>query len=421
MTSKSSVPPILPETFEAMVEPWLSGIAKKDIVAVMSYPASDRQRRVLQLLGDSKTQKKFLLNPEKFLWITLDFRVDPIDDVSDLEMHIQKKLIEQTGIKIPERIPFNEVIARVEKRTRQKLILYCFGCEQLLRKRAVPILIWFTVQCRVDSLRMLLFFEANLFSLKTLELFGSVPAFQPRIANLTLYDVADARLFIHHMTQSEWHFDIDSTIANRIISECGGVFLLIKEALWYLRDHSHATTDSIFSHTEMQFNLATLWHGFEKDEQEVLERVVKRETLDDPKYDASVMYLERMRLLSHERTGWRLTVPLFARYLVKRFTQHKQLILNDRKEILLDGVPVGAHFSRSQKRILQTLILKSPDVVTRQEISLAIWPSNTLERYSDWAIDSHMSRLRTKLIQLGMGAHVIETKKDKGFIFRIPV
>lgn len=419
MTRKKTIPPILPETFEAMVAPWLRGIAHKDIVAVVSYPASDRQRRILQLLADKQVQRKYLGNPDRYVWISLDFRVDPIEDVSDLEKHIRRKLTEQTGMTISERLPFDKVIARLEKRTKQKIILYCFGCEQLLQRRAIPILIWFTVQCRVDSLRMLLFFEANIFAPSTLKLFGSVPAFQPRIANLPLYEIADTKQFIQHMIRSEWHFDIDPILADRIISECGGALLLVKEALWYLRDHPKVTTDAIFSHTEMQFNLAALWHGFASAEQEVLEQVGKRETVDDPKYDSSVIYLERMKFLSHERTGWRLTIPLFVRYLRERSAQHKQLTLNDQKEIFLDGVPVGGHFSRSQKRILHVLLQKSPNVVTRQEVASSIWPSNTLERYSDWAIDSHVSRLRTKLVQLDIGANVIETKKGKGFIFRM--
>ena len=144
MTRKNTIPPILPATFEAIVEPWLRGIVHKDIVAIMSYPASDRQRRMLELLEDKTLQRKFIGNPDRYLWVAVDFRVDPIDDVFDLEQHVQKA-------------------ARGKIKKNQKIILMCMGCEKLLQRQYVPLLIWFTVQCRVDRVRLLLFFEANLF------------------------------------------------------------------------------------------------------------------------------------------------------------------------------------------------------------------------------------------------------------------
>lgn len=389
-----------------MVAPWLRGIAHKDIVAVVSYPASDRQRRMLQLLADKKIQKKYLGNPDDYVWVSLDFRVDPIDDVSDLEKHIQRKLTEQTGI------------TGLKKRTRKKIILYCFGCEELLRTRAIPILIWFTLQCRVDRLRMLLFFEANVFAPSTLELFGSIPAFQPRILYLPLYKEEDVRQFIRYLTESKWYFAITQATVDRIVGECGGVLLLVKEALWYLRDHPGATMEAVFSHTEMQFNLASFWHGFAKNEQQALERVVKHDTLDDRSLQAGLGYLEQVRLVTRERTGWRLTVPLFARYLRESLTQKKQLTLANQKEILLDGVPVGGQFSRAQRRVLTHLLLHPGQVVSRTTIAENLWPSNTHAKYSDWAIDSSISRMRIQLERLGLGSKILETRKGKGFVFQ---
>ena len=417
MTRNQTIPAILPTTFESMVAPWLMGIARRDIVAVVSYPASDRQRRVLQLLADNKIHRKYGATPNRYIWIGVDFRVDPIDDVADLEKHLRRKLADQTGMKISEHEPTNEVIKRFEYRSKQKIILYCFGCEQLLRNRAIPLLIWFTVQCRVDSLRMLLFFETNLFDPDTLSLFGSVPAFQPRIVELPLYGAADTKQFITHMMQSIWHFTIAPGMTNRIISQCGGMFLLVKEALWYLRDHPKATADAVFSHTEMQFNLAALWNGFDKKEQEVLEGVVKREELNDQSLLSSILYLEHLGFLTRERTGWKITIPLLTHYVQKLLTHDHQLTLNGQKQILLDSVPVDAHFSRAQHRILVHLLLHTGQIIPRDAIAELLWPHDTQTHYSDWAIDSALSRLRTRLIQLGLSAHMLETKKGKGFIF----
>jgi hypothetical protein len=53
-------------------------------------------------------------------------------------------------------------------------------------------------------------------------------------------------------------------------------------------------------------------------------------------------------------------------------------------------------------------------LIMRDEIAKLIWGDNYLEKYSDWAIDRHMSDLRKAL----MGLAQIKTKKGQGFIFK---
>ena len=415
MTSKKTIPPILPETFDAMVAPWLRGIANKDIVAVMSYPASDRQRRMLQLLGDRKTQKKIFPHPKKYLWISLDFRVDPIDDVVDLEQYLVRKITDQINAKFPEHTTFESTIELLEKKKKQKIVLTCFGCEELIQKQKTPILIWIANQCRVDGMCFLLFFEANLFSPPVLDVFARVRSFQPRIYTMSLYAEKDIQQFITHL-EHKWSMHVDHYLRKEILRMCGGSLLLVKEAVWYVRDHAKAETSEIFSHTEMQFNLAILWNGFSTQEQVVFDGLFTHNE-HHPDQQSSVEYMRKVGFIRKQGKEYVCTVPLFERYRKAMLFSRHRLAVKDKDKLYLDGTNVSTHFSRSQRRILQTLVRKSPEVVTRQEMSSAIWPSNTLERYSDWAIDSHVSRLRTKLVQLGIPQDTIMTVKAKGFVF----
>lgn len=415
MTRKITIPPIPPETFENIVAPWLQGIARKDIVAVMSYPASDRQRRVLQLLADKKIQRKYLGPPERFSWISIDFRVDPIDDVIDLEQYIVRKITDQTNIKFPKHGSLEGWIDLFKKKSKQKIVLICFGCEELLRKQKTPILIWIASQCRVDGMRFLLFFEANLFSSQALDVFGRVRSFQPRIYTMSLYSESDVQQFMRYL-EHKWSLHVDSYVRKEMVQVCGGSLLLIKEAVWYLRDHAKAETRDIFSHPEMQFNLAILWNGFNIQEHEVFEGIFTHTELH-PDQQSSIHYLLNVGFIRKQGKEYVCTVPLLEKFRkIVLFSQHR-LVLKDKGELYLENINVTMHFSRSQKRILGVLLRKSPHVATRQEVASAIWPSNTLEQYSDWAIDSHMSRLRIKLVQLGIPEDTIVTAKRKGFAF----
>lgn len=393
MISKITVPPILPETFEKIVAPWLYGIARKDIVAVMSYPASDRQRRVLQLLGEKKIQKKYLGAPDRFLWVHVDFRVDPIDDVIDLETHIQKASHAKRG---------------------RKVILVCIGCEKLLQKKNLPILIWFTIQSRVDRFRMLLFFETNLLRSDVLTMLASVPAFQPRIFTMMLYKEPDIRQFLLYL-EKKWSMKISDSVKRDIVKTCGGVFLLVKEAVWYLRDHPNAPIKDVFNHTEMQFNLALLWNGFRLEEQQVLDALITRSDIRKV-HHAAIRYLERTGFVKKEGARFFCTVPLLLEYRrAMIFLQH-QMSIGSHGEVLLDGTNVSSHFSRAQRRILTVFIQHQSHLVSRDEVARALWPVDLENNYSDWAIDSHVSRLRTKLVQLNVSEESIRTIKGKGFI-----
>lgn len=393
MTRKITIPPILPETFEKVVAPWLTGIAKKDIVAVMSYPASDRQRRVLQLLADKKIQRKYLGPPKRFLWISIDFRLDPIDDVIDLEHHIQNATHGKKG---------------------QKVILICMGCEKLLQKQYVPLLIWFTVQCRVDSLRMLLFFEANLFRDDVLNLLSRVPAFQPRISVMTLYQELDVRKFLVYL-ENKWSFTVPDSMKEEILLQCGGAFLLVKEAMRHLRDHPDTSSAQVFSHTEMKFNLALFWNGFDTHEQDVFDAIVTRNDIQKTMY-TSVDYLKQAGFIKQKGNRYICCVPLFLQFRQAMIAQSRRLSVNQQGEIELDGVIVSSHFSRIQRRILTKLIERRSRLITRSDIASAIWPGKTEEKYSDWAIDSHISRLRTKFFQQGITQELLRTVKASGFI-----
>ncbi len=51
-------------------------------------------------------------------------------------------------------------------------------------------------------------------------------------------------------------------------------------------------------------------------------------------------------------------------------------------------------FTPSQQKIIQLLLQKYPDVVTRDALAQAIWGAKWTEKYSDYALDRHISTMR---------------------------
>lgn len=414
MTSKKQIPAILPETFEEIVKPWLQGIHRVDITAVMSYPASDRQRRFLNLMDDPRIRKKHLPHSERYIWIAVDFRVELIDDPIDLESTILRKLKKETKKKLRTNGDLKEVLRKLEKITQKKIVLAAFGCENLLKHNRTSILIWFTVMCRQDALRLLLFFETNLLAKEATEILGSVPAFQPRIKVMRLYDRDNTEQFLRYLEQ-KWSYSVDGQMKDSIVEAGGGVFLLVKEAMWYVRDHLQATIGEVLDHPEMELNLASFWNGFSAADKATLQAIIRHDPLIQ-NYESSLNYLVSTGIISKSRTQYRITVPLFTSYIKQITTADKNLRF-DGRGVYLNDTPIDANFTKLEREIFTFLIQKPNSLITREQIAAIIWPQDSAEKYSDWAIDSHISRLRKKFARLGLDEKMLETVKGKGVIF----
>ena len=407
-------PPLLPHTFEKLVAPWLIGIRRRELTSVMSYPSSDRQRRIINLEDDELLQRRYL-GGQKYLWINVDFRIDPLDLPADLEARIVQIL----KLKLPGLIPgptFSDTVKLIERKYRTRLILTAMGAEKLIQERNIPILTWFSAIYRREILSLLLFFETNLLAAQAIKLFKFVPTFQPHIHAHALYSRPDAAQWIERMC-AEWEMKLISKVKIEILDICGSNFLFIKSVLWYLRDHPRASAAEATQTTEMQFNLELQWQGFSPDERQVLDLIILKQPLNQEVPQAALKYLELTGFIEKQTATYRLTVPILEKFRLQALNQNVLLKLNGNREITLNGVAVDTHFSRRQRRVLVYFLEHPGIIISRDTVGGCIWGDMVAEKYSDWAIDSLISRLKLHLRQLGIAGSVLETKKGKGFIF----
>lgn len=416
MTSKKPLTDILPATFEAIIAPWLSGIVRKEMVAIISYPSSDRQRLLLNLLGNHDVQRRYLDDRTQYLWIVVDFRVDPIDNVTELETLIVARVTEQFRKAQTKNKNFVSCMASLRHDAGKIVVVSAYGCESLITREQTAILIWFTTMMRQDVVRLLLFFETNVFSSQAIAVLGKVPVFQPRITFLNLYPSRDVQQFIAFKSH-EWGMRLPESVIEAIVINCGGSLYLVKEAVWYLRDHPQATGEAILHHPEMQFNLLTLWQAFGAHEQELVDHIVKKENIDLQRFHATVDYLTRTGFVVKTKTNYSLTVPFIAQFRREILQKGTELTRSSQGGLLVDGVSVEKHFSAAQRRLVRYLLEHPNDIVSRDKIAECLWPSNTAHHYSDWAIDSQISRLRIRLMSLGVDERALRTVKGQGIMF----
>ncbi|MFC1649457.1 winged helix-turn-helix domain-containing protein [Patescibacteria group bacterium] len=83
-------------------------------------------------------------------------------------------------------------------------------------------------------------------------------------------------------------------------------------------------------------------------------------------------------------------------------------------QVMLNGASVEDKFSQQEHEVLVFLINNSEIVVGRDDLAKIMWGDEAGEKYSDWAIDQLMSKLRKKLKNLGANGEV-KTIRGKGY------
>lgn len=122
---------------------------------------------------------------------------------------------------------------------------------------------------------------------------------------------------------------------------------------------------------------------------------------------------EEVILSNYQRVGLLcegqvLAIPRLQEQL-STFVIKNKLSLNS--EGCLAGLDLNL-LSKVEQSILETLFKN--EVVSKGEIGNIIWPQNKTERYSEWAIDKRIERLRVKLRELSFNISII-TVYGKGY------
>lgn len=401
-------------TYHAMVVPWLTALKRDEIVAVVSYPGSDRERRLNSLIADRNLQNKYLEKNKTYQWLTLDLRLKPNSNRADLETLVFAALKEQLPHNSSPAISFTQRLNALE----DVVVLSIIGAEEMLQEEQIPLLLWVSEMVRAQTLKVLLFFETNIFSSEALDVFKVIPNFQPRIYPLTLYSNKDMDKFITHMQEDHgYHFTFNTATRSASIAQCGGNLGLIREILHYLKEYPNASLIDIFTHREMRFTLSSLWNAFGPLEKELLQKIATGQPTTNHIYKAAAEYLLMTGFIRQDEAFYKIEVPLFHTFI------NESIVFKKRPEIqggniLINGVYVSSQFSHAEKQIFAHCISHADELITRDTIASLMWGKRVNLKYSDWAIDSTLSRLRKKLTQFGFSEDTIQTKRGQGIIYK---
>mgnify|MGYP001075224585 CR=1 FL=1 len=386
MTMNKKLPePITKKTFEKMVSQWARVVKYNESASIYFYSKAGLLRRFHQLLNDKKIYQKY-------------FEAQKI------------KIIDVNAFVLEEEEDWQKALDIKNKSN----IFFILGMDQILLKKNKRALTFLEEkEAQNPNWSFLFFFNLDFSHPDFWSILKTKSVFIQNTIFLSLYKKEDDKQFIDFL-EIKWDLSLSQKLKDEILKECGGNFWLVKQAMRFLRDNPEAEEEKeIFNHQQMKWRLEMIWKKFLKSEKTVFKKIIKKQNKFNKKELHSLKFLKK--------TGWirkndrEITIPLLKRFLNKK-REKFSLKLGKRKRIFLNNVSVEKNFSNKEKAVL-TLLLKNKDkVVDRERIADSLWSGIWEEKYSDWAIDQTISRLRKRLVFLGLSSGLIKTVRGKGFV-----
>ena len=232
--------------------------------------------------------------------------------------------------------------------------------------------------------------------------------------NISVYSYFDRISMSNFFNFREKSFKvkIPDDLKAKILENCGGSPWLTRQAIRHL---SQAKDEKeIFSDEAMKIRLNILYQELSDLQKTVIEKILKENYQFVTEEKQVLEYLLKTGLLIRRKSTYKITIPIFEKFLQDKINSKLQIRLNSANQIILDDTLIDSFFSRREKKVLKLLIKNHAKIVSREELAGFIWGN---ESYSDWALDQLMKRLRNKLVKLGLDRKQIKTLKNQGFFY----
>lgn len=406
MLSKINLPK---KTIEKEMKLLFSPIKYGDSGIVICYPACKQYFNLNRFFTFHRQLKKILGSHYKrflFLVIYLDE-----NDTKDSFIEKFKDEVTKNKIRLNKDMAFNQICKKILDSGKDPYIF-------VVNAHFTPInhlshilqLLNYTIASsqRIGSL---VFFERNIFYKSIASELGKNSLLMRDIIVIPAYDRDESEYFLKSLAK-EWKMKVDNKIYRQILDQFSGYLWLLRESMRYIREHNDTDIKHILNSPGIQLRINTIYNLLTEDEKEALAEIcIGNPNIVNQQY---IKYFLQIKLIEQKQNSYKLSIkPLES--LLNRIKVINYLYSKD-ELVFFKGKDISLNFSSQELRVLKLLINNRNKLVSREKIGEAIWQKDSFDKYSDWAIDKLISRLRNTLIKLGLPQNSIITKKGQGLI-----
>lgn len=381
------------DSLEKMFLNWINIINRQESASIIGISKRSQIYRIDQFLSDDKFLSKKLKDYKEVQFIKIDPSLHSTDNYSDFEKNLKKSFSEEA-----KRFVF--LVTSADKFIYESPEVLSFINSYVLNN--------------VDS-SVLFFFEKNINIPSILRKIDSYPVVFQNIFYVGPFSKKDVNHFIKYQAK-KFKVTLSKEIKNKLIKLCGSRLGLITSAIrYYARTKDEK---EMFSHEEITLQLRLIYHDLENEEKTVLEKIIEKNYQFDEEDKPALDYFLKTGIIEKgSLNSFKIAIPLFESYLEKQIVKKVVIQVNNNHQITINGLVVDEFFSKREKRLLRYFIDHKNTVIDRETVASFFWGREYAEKYTDWALDQALRRLRNKFIKLGLHKDIIKTKKNLGLIF----
>ncbi|MDO8610764.1 MAG: helix-turn-helix domain-containing protein [bacterium] len=265
---------------------------------------------------------------------------------------------------------------------------------------------------KLNRVGAIAFFEANIYRKEIAECLENNNKFLQNTLIFPTYSLEESQKFLYKLAQV-WKIKITDKFISLIANQFRGNLWLLREVLRQVRDNNNYNLESIIESPGIQLRLETIYNSFSQEEKNALAEICYGDINNVEDFYKNYFLL--IGVIEKNRNKYWLTLPLLKSFIEKNHIT-KQLEIHDDK-ISFQRKDISSIFTQQELEVILHLIKNKNSVVSREDISKVLWKDGWADKYSDWAIDKLISRIREKLSSLKIPQNTIRTKKGLGFIF----
>lgn len=402
------------KTIEENARKWLNIVRFTESGAVLQLQ-DDCEYSVTEIINNKSILKKYL-GPyyKKYL-----LKYIPIDD-KDLLRTIHEELIDlclsrRIGSKKSLLMLSNIELLNLIAKSGYEIGLFISHVGPLLKSKKYQRL--FDLELLVQTsknLSVIVFSELDLSQDKFKILADKCSFLFDHVITYPLYGKSDAFQFISFYCDV-WNFSLSEKIKNEIYKICGGYFWLIHHAMRNLRDNPKFSVEEATSDNYLINKLEVIWGKFANEEKNIIRKIYLGTIDNDDSLTHEYDYLKSIGLIKINSAKIDLGLPLLSKIIEKEM---KLDVIHVMGHQIMIGKNDLTNTLSKKERIFITLLLKSKKkIISKDTIAQAIWGDSWEDKYSDWAMDILVYRVRKKLKSIGVDEKLLKTIKKKGFVF----
>lgn len=207
-----------------------------------------------------------------------------------------------------------------------------------------------------------------------------------------------------------------------IIRLCGGHPYLIRVAARHignsdLSKNLEVLESELIEHYEVPSAVKRLYNLRTVREKNVFHDIVLGKEISS---QIDLKRLINLGLVKEENGKYKLFGKLFSDVVentskeVDKVKKHDRGIEMVKGEVMIHGKTLEEIFTQQEYEVLTLMLDKKGQLCNRDQISIALWGEESYEKYSDWAIDQVMSKLRKKIKELDPNMKLL-TVRGKGY------